>query len=287
MNKNKESNLLNIIKAHTWEILLVILLLLPALIQTNFLYVGTWLLNFIHIGKPANWLGFWGSYLGSIFAIIFAYENTKIQLKKNKENDIDKYKIDKLANLMSIIIDRRNEFKVLKSNANNLAEMFEVPNSNVNVDNNEEFNGYVQNDENLKNLNEKKFNEISSDNLIQLENSHVSDWNKNFVIFDEKSPYISDILNDWNNISEAIDNYKQTSINILSVKKEFKEIILHQTTSSKGEESCNKTISSDQTQFFNKASKTFKKSYDQLKEMEDTCEVIYNKLHDMCNNLMR
>ena len=223
MNKNKESNLLNIIKAHTWEILLVILLLLPALIQTNFLYVGTWLLNFIHIGKPANWLGFWGSYLGSIFAIIFAYENTKIQLKKNKENDIDKYKIDKLANLMSIIIDLRNEFEVLKSNANNLAEMIEVHNSNVNVDNNEEFNGYLQNDENLKNLNEKNFYEISSDNLFQLENSHVSDWNKNFVIFDEKSPYISDILNDWNNISEAIDNYKQTSINILSVKKNLKK----------------------------------------------------------------
>lgn len=244
MNKNKESNLL---KAHTWETLLVILLLLPALIQTNFLYVGTWLLNFIHIGKPANWLGFWGSYLGSIFAIIFAYENTKIQLKKNKENDIDNYKIDKLANLMAIIIKRRNEYERSKSIAENLKKMFEDPNS------------YVS---------DKMIKEISYKKLMELEESHVSDWNKNFVIFDDEDPYIKDIKEKWKKISNLIDNYQEISTNLSSIQKHPDSM-----GKFKNEPYVNEPYVTE--------------AIKQLKKMEDTCIDIYDKLHDMCNSLMR
>lgn len=221
-----------------WETLLVILLLLPALIQTNFLYVGTWLLNFIHIGKPANWLGFWGSYLGSIFAIVFAYENTKIQLKKNKENDIDKYKIDKLANLMAIIIKRRNEYEKLKSTANTLAEKYGKPN--------------------FYNDSDKKIEKISFENLMKLEESHLSDWNKNFVIFDDEDPYIKYIEEKLKKISSLIDKYEKISDKFSSIQQDSNSV---------------------KNNPYVRASK-------QLKEMEDKCEDIYDKLHDMCKSIM-
>lgn len=99
MSKNKKGSLLSVIKTHKWETLFLILFLIPVFIQTNFLNVGTWLLNLINIGKPANWLGFWGSYLGSILAIVFAYINTKAQLKESKQNDLDNaIKINKINN---------------------------------------------------------------------------------------------------------------------------------------------------------------------------------------------
>lgn len=43
-----------------------------------------------------EWLGFFGSYIGSAISIVFAYINTKIQLEKNNEKEV----IDDLHNLL-------------------------------------------------------------------------------------------------------------------------------------------------------------------------------------------
>lgn len=53
----------------------------PILLQMNIFNFGTFLKNSIRVGDFGNWLGFWGSYLGSVIAVFFAFINTKVQLK--------------------------------------------------------------------------------------------------------------------------------------------------------------------------------------------------------------
>lgn len=123
MSKNKKGGLLIFIKKHKWEIIpFLVLFLIPIFIQTNLLYFGTWILNFINIGKPGNWLGFWGSYLGSILSIAFAYVNTKMQLKESKRNDYEKaIKLRELDSTVSLL----QAASYLKTYVHSLKEEFE------------------------------------------------------------------------------------------------------------------------------------------------------------------
>ena len=56
----------------------------------NIFNFGTFLKNSIRVGDFGNWLGFWGSYLGSVIAVFFAFINTKVQLKESQRNDYKK-----------------------------------------------------------------------------------------------------------------------------------------------------------------------------------------------------
>lgn len=62
----------------------------PILLQMNIFNFGTFLKNSVRVGDFGNWLGFWGSYLGSVIAVFFAFINTKVQLKESQRNDYKK-----------------------------------------------------------------------------------------------------------------------------------------------------------------------------------------------------
>ncbi|ANY14205.1 hypothetical protein BCY75_09465 [Latilactobacillus curvatus] len=65
-----------------YSILLVVgIVIIPTAINIGIKYIpGT--------GSNEGWLGFWGGYLGSCIAVIFAYENTKFQLKEQRKSDL-------------------------------------------------------------------------------------------------------------------------------------------------------------------------------------------------------
>lgn len=77
-------------------ILAVMMLGLPIAIQNNYVGIGISLKKCINIGAPSAWLGFWGSYLGSVLTILFAYFNTEYQTSKiataNREEKSKKLK---------------------------------------------------------------------------------------------------------------------------------------------------------------------------------------------------
>lgn len=68
-----------------------------------------------NLKQRTDWLSFWGSYLGSIITIAFAYintqvsskeqsENLKLQLEQSKQNDLDNaIKLDRMKRLFSLI----------------------------------------------------------------------------------------------------------------------------------------------------------------------------------------
>lgn len=90
---------------------IVIFLITPFLLQLNLLGFSTWLKGFVRIGTPKAWFGFWGSYIGSILSIGFAYINSKIegeQQRRNLEHQLEQNKINDLDNAI-----RKNEINHL------------------------------------------------------------------------------------------------------------------------------------------------------------------------------
>ena len=91
------------------------LFFIPLILQLNPWGFSTWLKGYVRIGTPNEWFGFWGSYIGSILSISFAYINSKIeanrqkesierQLEQSKINDLDNaIKIDEINNLTMIL----------------------------------------------------------------------------------------------------------------------------------------------------------------------------------------
>lgn len=91
--------------------LAVMMLGLPIAIQNNYVGIGMSLKKYINIGSPSAWLGFWGSYLGSILSISFAYINSKIEAKRQKESierQLEQSKINDLDNAI-----KTNEINLL------------------------------------------------------------------------------------------------------------------------------------------------------------------------------
>lgn len=68
----------------------VMMLGLPIAIQNNYVEIGTSFKRCINIGAPSDWLGFWGSYLGSVLTILFAYFNTEYKTNKNAREQASK-----------------------------------------------------------------------------------------------------------------------------------------------------------------------------------------------------
>ena len=171
-------------------ILAVMMLGLPVAIQNNYVRIGMSLKRCINIGAPSAWLGFWGSYLGSILSISFAYINSKIeanrqkeslerQLEQSKINDLDNaIKIDEINNLTMIL----GEVSDYMANICSLNLFEKYPNEVIDLNTFESFKGefsnlvikymknwnkfilrcYISNEEyyNLRNLN-KKVSKIS------------------------------------------------------------------------------------------------------------------------------
>lgn len=102
--QNKKGNKSNFYKYYIHDnkttalyiILAVMMLGLPIAIQNNYVGIGISLKKYINIGAPSAWLGFWGSYLGSVLTILFAYFNTEYQTSKiataNREEKSKKLK---------------------------------------------------------------------------------------------------------------------------------------------------------------------------------------------------
>lgn len=170
--------------------LAIMMLGLPIAIQNNYVKIGMSLKKCINIGAPSAWLGFWGSYLGSILSISFAYINSKIeanrqkeslerQLEQSKINDLDNaIKIDEINNLTMIL----GEVSDYMANICSLNLFKKYPNEVIDLNTFESFKGefsnlvikymknwnkfilrcYISNEEyyNLRNLN-KRVSKIS------------------------------------------------------------------------------------------------------------------------------
>ena len=170
--------------------LAIMMLGLPIAIQNNYVRIGMSLKKCINIGAPSAWLGFWGSYLGSILSISFAYINSKIeanrqkeslerQLEQSKINDLDNaIKIDEINNLTMILGEVSDymanifSLNLFKKNPNevidlNTFESFKGEFSNLVIKYMKNWNKfilrcYISNEEyyNLRNLN-KRVSKIS------------------------------------------------------------------------------------------------------------------------------
>lgn len=110
-------------------LLIIVILLVP---------IAMYLL-FARMATLGEWLSFFGSYIGSVITVAFAYfntlyetkkqsENIKLQLEQSKQNDLDneirKTKIKNLAYLVNasvvLLVDVRNTEHELVINANNI-----------------------------------------------------------------------------------------------------------------------------------------------------------------------
>ena len=166
------------------------LFFIPLILQLNPWGFSTWLKGYVRIGTPNEWFGFWGSYIGSILSISFAYINSKIeanrqkeslerQLEQSKINDLDNaIKIDEINNL-TMILGKISDYMANICSLN----LFEKdPNEVIDLNTFESFKGefsnlvikymknwnkfilrcYISNEEyyNLRNLN-KKVSKIS------------------------------------------------------------------------------------------------------------------------------
>ena len=124
------------------------LFFIPLILQLNPWGFSTWLKGYVRIGTPNEWFGFWGSYIGSILSISFAYINSKIeanrqkesierQLEQSKINDLDNaIKIDEINNLTMIL----GEISDYMANICSFTLFGKCPNS---VTDQERFNSFV------------------------------------------------------------------------------------------------------------------------------------------------
>lgn len=127
------SNLINgkgNIERHAILIIVVMVIGLPISIA-----IGIYLIPSV-VGDNDSWLDFWGSYLGSVVGVfgaaLFAYLNTKSQLKEQKRNDF-------VIQVQLRSLDSMKEFLELTSEY--LGSLFEFnefiekmePNTNMNI----------------------------------------------------------------------------------------------------------------------------------------------------------
>lgn len=98
-----------------------IMLGVPLAVQNNQMNIGTEFKKYIKIGTPRDWFGFWGSYIGSILSIAFAFYNTKWQLNTHKyANDYKQFTILKDANddYLKIINGYKRKLQKIKNETN-------------------------------------------------------------------------------------------------------------------------------------------------------------------------
>ena len=93
----------------------------PLAVQNNQMNIGTEFKKYIKIGTPRDWFGFWGSYIGSILSIAFAFYNTKWQLNTHKyANDYKQFTILKDASddYLKIINGYKRKLQKIKNETN-------------------------------------------------------------------------------------------------------------------------------------------------------------------------
>ena len=98
-----------------------IMLGVPLAVQNNQMNIGTEFKKYIKIGTPRDWFGFWGSYIGSILSIAFAFYNTKWQLNTHKyANDYKQFTILKDASddYLKIINGYKRKLQKIKNETN-------------------------------------------------------------------------------------------------------------------------------------------------------------------------
>lgn len=144
------------------------LFFIPLILQLNPWGFSTWLKGYVRIGTPNEWFGFWGSYIGSILSISFAYINSKIeanrqkesierQLEQSKINDLDNaIKIDEINNLTMIL----GEISDYMANICFLDLFKEDPNEVNKVMDQERFNSFVVEFTNLSTEYTKNWNKF-------------------------------------------------------------------------------------------------------------------------------
>ena len=92
-----------------------IMLGVPLAVQNNQMNIGTEFKKYIKIGTPRDWFGFWGSYIGGILSIAFAFYNTKWQLNTHKyANDYKQFTVLKKASKDYLENIRKHKWELQK-----------------------------------------------------------------------------------------------------------------------------------------------------------------------------
>lgn len=127
----------------------------PLALQNNWMNISKDLKNYIKIGTTRDWFGFWSSYIGSIMAIVFAYFNTRLQIKNRiyKEDanlifDLKEYTSEYYENIMQNdidkIIDIIDKFNKVSYDKELIANVFSFWNNfNKFIDSYKSKSGYV------------------------------------------------------------------------------------------------------------------------------------------------
>lgn len=256
-----------------WPIFLAILIGLPLFIQTNFMYIGSWLKNFIQIGSPETWLGFWGTYIGSILTVIFTHIDTTMQINKSKELEHSQMEAIDLRSLMAIIIQRKNEY----------IDYMNLANAIVDAINKKDVKSYMSLLEKATNKEEPK---LLSCNLNEQEIIHTNEWNKHFVIFDDNDANIKCIANEWGEIGDLLQEYQENvSESILDARKSMESMEFIESTEFM--ESMEFMQSTEFMESMESYEKFFKKSANLFNDMATICNKIYNQLHKIFKNKVK
>lgn len=111
-------------------IFFVSMLGIPFVMQLNPFGISTYLKKLVGIGTSGEWLGFWGSYLGSIITVLFSYFSIMYETKKETKNaksklarESDKEKINLVKS--RVAISKRLYFSYEVENIDDFNKNFE------------------------------------------------------------------------------------------------------------------------------------------------------------------
>ena len=191
------------------------LFFIPLILQLNPWGLSTWLKGYVRIGTPNEWFGFWGSYIGSILSISFAYINSKFEAKRqqtNLEHQIEQSKINLEHQLEQSKINLEHQLEQSKINdLDNAIKIDEINNLTTILAN---ISDYMANICSFTLLGEcpnsvmdqERFNSFV-DEFANLSTEYMKNWNKFILRYytDENTDLLK--LNDTiAEISEKIGN---------------------------------------------------------------------------------
>lgn len=235
-------------------ILAVMMLGLPVAIQNNYVGIGMSLKKYINIGAPSAWLGFWGSYLGSILSISFAYINSKIEAKRQKESierQLEQSKINDLDNAI-----KTNEINLLTMIVGVITDCISIIDIHTG-----QIELLIKSDE-IMDLNTFLDFEIDfADTNLEYQKK----WNKFILSYYNSKNVYSDLTNRNAKIKKL---YEETSICILDYDKKIK-----------------KSTNLDKTLINDKRERMSKKYNEELNEYKPDKKILSTKLKKIFSNI--
>ena len=230
------------------------LFFIPLILQLNPWGFSTWLKGYVRIGTPNEWFGFWGSYIGSILSITFAYINSKIEANRQKESierQLEQSKINDLDNAI-----KTNEINLLTMIVGVITDCISIIDIHTG-----QIELLIKSDE-IMDLNTFLDFEIDfADTNLEYQKK----WNKFILSYYNSKNVYSDLTNRNAKIKKL---YEETSICILDYDKKIK-----------------KSTNLDKTLINDKRERMSKKYNEELNEYKPDKKILSTKLKKIFSNI--